>query len=99
MSAHTPAPWVARTYSTETVRDAVGIYAGSMLLPIVPDIAGRSIEECDANIRLIAAAPDLLAALQMVNRVWSHDQTANLAPDSPVAIVRAAITKATGETA
>ena len=51
-----------------------------------------------ANARLIAAAPDLLAALQMVNRVWSHDQTANLAPDSPVAIVRAAITKATGET-
>jgi hypothetical protein len=50
-----------------------------------------------ANARLIAAAPDLLAALQMVNRVWSHDQTANLAPDSPVAIVRAAITKATGE--
>lgn len=55
------------------------------------------INENDA--RLIAAAPDLLAALQMVNRVWSHDQTANLAPDSPVAIVRAAITKATGETA
>jgi hypothetical protein len=50
-----------------------------------------------ANARLIAAAPDLLAALQMVNRIWSHDQTANLAPDSPVAIVRAAITKATGE--
>ena len=97
MSAHTSAPWVARTYSTETVRDAVGIYAGSMLLPIVPDIAGRSIEECDANIRLIAAAPDLLAALQMVNRIWSHDQTANLAPDSPVAIVRAAIAKARGE--
>jgi hypothetical protein len=60
---HTPGTWVAKTYSTETVRDAVGIYAGSMVLPIVPDIAGRSLEECDANIRLIAAAPDLLACL------------------------------------
>ena len=62
-AAHTPGPWVAKTYSTETVRDAVGIYAGKMVLPIVPEITGRSLEECDANIRLIAAAPELLAAL------------------------------------
>jgi hypothetical protein len=46
---------------------------------------------------LLSAAPDLLAALQMVDRIWSHDQTANISPDSPLAIVRAAITKATGE--
>lgn len=45
---------------------------------------------------LLSAAPDLLAALQMVDRIWSHDQTANAAPDSPLAIVRAAIAKATG---
>lgn len=45
---------------------------------------------------LLSAAPDLLAALQMVDRIWSHDQTANIAPDSPLAIVRAAIAKATG---
>jgi len=97
MSAHTPAPWVARTYSTETVRDAVGIYAGSMLLPIVPDIAGRSIEECDANIRLVAAAPDLLAALRNViasYRANDPDSMANAVND-----VEAAIAKATGEAA
>ena len=47
---------------------------------------------------LIAAAPDLLAALEMVDRIWRHDQTANISPDSPLAIVRAAIAKATGET-
>ena len=45
---------------------------------------------------LLSAAPDMLAALQMVDRIWSQDQTANIAPDSPVAIVRAAIAKATG---
>jgi hypothetical protein len=90
---HTPAPWVPKTYSTETVRDAVGIYAGSMLLPIVPDIAGRSIEECDANIRLIAAAPDLLAALgACLYRLDEHDDQS--APECLMA--RAAINKATG---
>ena len=47
---------------------------------------------------LLSAAPDLLAALQMVDRIWSHDQTANISPNSPLAIVRAAIAKATGET-
>jgi len=50
----------------------------------------------EANARLIAAAPDLLAALQMVDRIWSNDQTANIDPESPLAIVRAAIAKATG---
>ena len=46
---------------------------------------------------LIAAAPEMLAALQMVDRIWSRDQTANLAPESPLAKVRAAIAKTTGE--
>lgn len=45
---------------------------------------------------VLSAAPDMLAALQLVDRIWSHDQTDNLAPDSPLAIVRAAIAKATG---
>ena len=52
----------------------------------------------EADSRLIASAPDLLAALEMVDRIWRHDQTANVSPDSPLAIVRAAIAKATGET-
>ncbi|MGA1296426.1 MAG: hypothetical protein ACO3X1_14035 [Burkholderiaceae bacterium] len=52
----------------------------------------------ECNARLIAAAPDLLAALEMVSGIWSHDQTANVSPHSPLGIVRAAIAKATGET-
>jgi hypothetical protein len=51
----------------------------------------------EANARLIAAAPDMLAALQMVEAIWSRDQTANIDPESPLAKVRAAIKKATGE--
>ena len=46
--------------------------------------------------QLIAAAPDLLAALRMVSEIWSHDQTANLHPESPLAIVRAALAKVEG---
>lgn len=42
----------------------------------------------------LAAYPDLLRALEMVNRIWSQDQTANIDPESPLAIIRAAIAKA-----
>jgi len=55
------------------------------------------------NARLIAAAPQMLAALQMVERTLSGDQTASGSPDSPqaiacAAIVRATIAKVTGDT-
>lgn len=91
MSAqHTPAPW----YWADNAPGAPKNYR------MILDADGFTIAEPspmgEADARLIAAAPELLAALQMVNRIWSHDQTANLAPDSPVAIVRAAIAKATG---
>lgn len=91
---HTPGPWnvfcaanAAFTRHPLIVSDAGEVAKATW--------AGSE-QQTNANARLIAAAPDLLAALQMVNRIWSHDQTANLAPDSPVAIVRAAIAKATG---
>jgi hypothetical protein len=86
---HTPGPWTASDNA---------IYGSSSLIkPLIAYLDDRfADEEAANNARLIAAAPDLLAALQMVNRVWSHDQTANLAPDSSAAIVRAAIAKAVG---
>ena len=82
---HTPAPWTLDPCAS-----------GWMLISNGQDITAKPFDARDADARLIAAAPDLLAALQMVNRIWSHDQTANLAPDSPAAIVRAAIARATG---
>lgn len=89
MSAqHTPAPWELRQSAN-----------GYWFIDHEQGDEGYTLTklECgERDARLIAAAPDLLAALQMVNRIWSHDQTANLAPDSPVAIVRAAIARATG---
>lgn len=85
---HTPAPWELRQSTN-----------GYWFIDHEQGGEGYTLTklECgERDARLIAGAPDLLAALQMVNRIWSHDQTANLAPDSPVAIVRAAIAKATG---
>lgn len=60
--------------------------------------------EGKANARLIAAAPELLEALQMMLgcELMGGDQRKGLGPDkpgtSPVAKARAAIAKATGET-
>lgn len=91
MSAYTPGPW----YWSDNVPDFPKNHC------IIVDADGFTIAEPslmgESNARLIAAAPDLLAALQMVDRIWSNDQTANLDPESPLAIVRAAIAKATGE--
>jgi hypothetical protein len=51
-------------------------------------------QTCEANARLIAAAPDLLAALQAVIR---HYGTTNFMQDAePFNTARAAIAKATG---
>lgn len=63
-TTHTTGPWSVGTLNNEQVRDAVAIYATGRSFPIVFDIFGGTLEECDANARLIAAAPDLLAALQ-----------------------------------
>jgi hypothetical protein len=87
---HTPGPWTTDGN------------AESGNLDIISPLGRVAMMDCDHDLtaidaQLIAAAPDLLAALQMVDRIWSHDQTSNIDPTSPLAIVRAAIAKATGE--
>lgn len=89
-TTHTPGPWYTM---------GSGVYTGS---PQNDDIAHIASAHCYgvpgdplANARLIAAAPDMLKALQLVASIWSSDQTTNVAPDSPLAIVRAAIARAT----
>jgi hypothetical protein len=74
---YTPGPW--------EVRDEVYVVKGSKV------IAAASYEGSD-NARLIAAAPDLLAALE---RLAVMDE---VAPHICGNIARAAISKATGET-
>jgi hypothetical protein len=100
MSSHSLAPWNVQDNTTEphgqlridsAAHGAVAIcYTMEKGETVTP-------AECFQNARLIAAAPDLLAALQMVAGIWSRDQTANIDPESPLAKVRTAIKKATGE--
>jgi len=96
MNAHTPAPWAVD--GTLHSGDLDVISADGRIAMIDDSRAtGWNEPTIKANARLIAAAPDLLAALQMVEAIWSRDQTANIDPESPLAKVRAAIKKATGE--
>lgn len=86
MSKHTPGPWVldgeAWVVTVATKRYIT--------------CEGRNAEEAEANARLIAAAPEMLEALQEAYRVLS---LRNLDCDvKALTIARAALTKAEGET-
>ena len=98
-SAHTPGSW----HSTEQ-DNALDIGHVSSSRDGFGDIATTWNDNAKANARLIAAAPDMLAALKDVDALWSNDalnfaEEMNLA--SPVGIVwakvRAAIAKADGK--
>lgn len=77
MSKHTPGPWTIEIIDRAEMKQAEAITApavgegrayrrvfGTRHFPVVDAgaISGRSLAECEANARLIAAAPDLLAA-------------------------------------
>ena len=91
---HTPGPWRAteKTITAPETEDRLGmecrLYGGN----------GR---DNRANARLIAGAPDLLAALQRIVAVLDKQVASpHLAERaSPLAQAKAAIAKATGETA
>jgi len=98
MSAHTPGPWAVDGTLHSGDLDVISA-EGRITMIDDSRATGWNEPTIKANARLIAAAPDLLAALQIVAGIWSHDQTANIDPESPLAKVRAAIKKATGENA
>lgn len=96
-TTHTPGPWT-KSNNVRQQDDAQRIYAGDIPVATVhhlPQKTTAAFYQAHANARLIAAAPDMLKALQLVASIWSSDQTGNVAPDSPLAIVRAAIARAT----
>lgn len=51
-------------------------------------------QECAANARLIAAAPDLLEALQIAEVIAARSVTAGTAPRGALNTIRAALAKA-----
>lgn len=61
---HTPGPWITREYQDYTGSGVeIAQSGGNPRLYIARDIMGDTLEQSNANARLIAAAPDLLAAL------------------------------------
>ena len=113
-AAHTPGPWRATSRNIENVANwasripfAIEIEVGHSVVPIA-DVCDQPAAE--ANARLIAAAPDLLEALQwyeakavQMGRAAIHqDSKLMLALMKEIAVeygaqARAAIAKATGE--
>ena len=68
MEAHTPAPW--RAAGGNVFADTNRYYERPIAQIGVPlDKSDNRVEELEANARLIAAAPELLAALRGVVRV------------------------------
>jgi hypothetical protein len=81
MSTHTPAPWVLKIRPghhddnvTVAEIEVNGKYRGGIArLQSAEHIDGIAKDELIANARLIAAAPDMLAALKEISEVGIHE--------------------------
>lgn len=89
VAGHTPGRWRATPYSSV-------IGAGVMVQPdparnswVLAMVQGQSGPEAEANARLIAAAPDMLAALRAVQRLDYFQEHNALARQVAEAIARA----------
>ena len=95
MSVHTSGPWAVTTVgSCHGIHPAASDNERDDICRITPhnyhpDGWPAAKGEAEANARLIAAAPELLAALEVI-------ALGNTDPDQMVEIARAAIAKATG---
>lgn len=86
---HTPGPWVVDRSHPDWV-EGTTIWANDV---VIAHAVADQHHQTEANARLIAAAPDLLAALEAcLRRLDAHDDQS--APECLAA--RAAIAKATG---
>ena len=88
---HTPGPWLA---------DGASVYEERDDFSVICNFWSSSLPEWEANARLIAAAPDLLEALEQLVIEYDDVELANAEPSSLTAAfnaARAAIAKAKGE--
>ncbi len=91
-TTHTPGPWVA---IGKVIKEGLGRRNSVTVTRI--DSRGKFVKGCDeANARLMAAAPDLVLALQaMLCQFQDHEQYGE-DDAAAINIARAAIAKATG---
>ncbi|MES2342351.1 MAG: hypothetical protein V4597_11780 [Pseudomonadota bacterium] len=98
MNEYTPAPWHVQPGGTLT--DVASGPIGMLAYVSTAGARGRTLDEAQANARLIAAAPDLLATLRQLVADWdSVDERAQVPDeindDDHWAAARAAIARAT----
>ncbi len=98
MNKHTPGPWVVGEPNKGPVAGTVPVHTADYMESyrtgqLVCSVYGTAAFS-DANARLIAAAPDLLDALQGIQAAWDEGR---LLTSDEAANMRAAIAKATGE--
>lgn len=84
MSQHTPGPWKVEDGIFVVGPDRVSIFGGAS--------TKRSDDVCEANARLIAAAPEMFEYLCNLARVWAMSQGENATLD----ILRALLAKVEG---
>ena len=101
MSDFTPGPWVVVGRLTKYVEARL---VGRLIQEVAacgPTMADEGYgQQQEANARLIAAAPDLLEALQNIAEYWSQDQNEAAMADAcwhAIHTARTAIAKATGD--
>lgn len=98
MSNHTPGPWGIWRRAEGAVFQGLEI-TGPGGTPVIADIRqnGHNAEHGEANARLIASAPDLLAALEEMRHWLGKVTDWSGAGDPPLEKLRDAIAKARGD--
>lgn len=94
--SHTPGPWIWRNKSGSLHQKGTDRRFGvTVLAPTYEYDSGVDTEVSDADAALIAAAPDLLAALKEI-LPWHDSHPAEATDNRMVNLCRAAIAKAEG---
>lgn len=97
MSKHTPGPWV---YKRENGSPTTGQHMIAGAIPgYLAEVRDCGSGDVEANARLIAAAPELLVALEHIKEYWNRDQNEQAMSDALWHIIETAddaIAKATG---
>ena len=100
VTKHTPGPWVAddnEGFSMWKIYSRMSPSGSWVQGPCVAKVIGDS-AEADANARLIAAAPELLEALEKALDALGGNDPYDLGYDDSICgYIRAAIAKAKGE--
>ena len=78
--AHTPGPWVwnGKYGSLHQAGDPPYKFGKSVLVPIYEYDSGTDTKVSDADAKLIAAAPEMLAELKRLFDLFGHQATADI---------------------